>query len=311
MRPAGRWLLGRLPRAVIVLVGAATVTFVAFHLLPGDPARVSLGTPNPTAQLVATTRHQMGLDRPLAQQYLVFVGRLARGDLGMSYQLHEPVAGVIGRGLWPTVELALAAFALAVVVAVPLAVATAGRRRASAALSWTVELVLISSPSFWIGILLLTLFSFDLRLFPVISGTSARGLVLPAVTLAASIVGVLTQILREGLERALDEPFTTSARARGSGETGVRLRHGLRHTLIPLLTTSGWILGALFTGSVVVETVFSRQGLGRVAAAAITGRDLPTVTGVVVVSALAFTVLNIALDAAYHLVDPRLREAAA
>lgn len=298
-------------RALGVLVGAETVTFAAYHLLPGDPAEVSLGVPNPSAELVATTRHEMGLDRPLAVQYVVFLGRLLRGDLGTSYQLHEPVTRVLREQVWATVTLAVAALAIAFAVSVPLAVATAGRRPAMRGLSSGGELLLTSSPSFWIGILLLSLFSFRLGWFPVISGTSVRGLVLPAVTLAVSIIGVLTQVLRDGLERALDEPFTVSARARGTGETMVRLRHGLRHTLIPLLTVSGWILGALLGGTVVVETVFSRQGLGRIAATAITSRDLPTVTGVVLVSALVFCVLNLVIDVLYRVVDPRLRTATA
>lgn len=302
-----RWLLRRLLLAVLVVFGAANVVFFAFNLLPGDPARSMLGATNPTPELLAQVRHELDLDQPVAVQYAHFMGRLVTGDLGDSYQLQEPVTEVIGSQLWPTVQLALAGLALALVVAVALAVFTANRpgaRRIASAF----ELVAASSPGFWIGVLLLALLSFRLQWFPAMGGAGLRGLVLPAVTLAAGLVGVFAQVLREEMERALEQPFVLTARSRGSSETAVRLRHALRHGVIPLITLAGWAVGALFGGAVVVETVFSRQGLGQVTATAVTGRDLPVVTGLVLVSAVVFTLINLLVDALYRVIDPRIEE---
>ncbi|MGW1995565.1 ABC transporter permease [Embleya sp. NPDC001921] len=304
-----RWLIRRVLLAVLVLLGAATLAFGAMHMTPGDPVRVMLGGTTPTPEAVAQIRADMDLDRPLIQQYGNFLNRLLHGDLGTSYQLNDSVSDIIGSQLWPTVQLALAGFLIAIVIALLLAVATAGRRPALRRLSSGIELILTSSPSFWVGVLLLTVFSFHLRLFPATGGTSLRGLVLPAVTLSLSMVGVFTQVLREGLERALEEPFVTSSRARGTGETTVRLRHALRHAMVAMITLSGWVVGALLGGAVVVESVFSRQGIGRTLATAISSRDLNVVTGIVVVSALLFTVINLAVDWLYRVVDPRLKEA--
>ncbi|WP_222869762.1 ABC transporter permease [Actinomadura decatromicini] len=304
------WILRRLLLSLIVVFGAATVTFATLQLTPGDPTYAVLNNPSPPPELVAHVRHDLGFDRPVADQYARFLGRLATGDLGRSYQLDQPVWRVITTQLGSTVELAVAGFVLALGTAIVLATATAGRRPLVGRVSAALELLSVSTPSFWTGIVLLTFLSFRLHLFPATDGTGPRGLALPAVTLALGIAGAYTQVLREGLERALDEPFTLSSRARGSGETAVRLRHALRHALTPIVTMSGWTMGTLLTGAVIVESVFSRQGLGRTLATAISGHDLPLVTGIVVLAAAAFTVLNIAVDLLYRILDPRLREAA-
>ncbi|MCK9902506.1 ABC transporter permease [Parafrankia colletiae] len=308
MTSTARWLARRLALSVLVVVGAATVAFGALQVVPGDPVHVMMGGAAPSPEVYQQTRHELGYDRPLPVRYGRFLGQLLRGDLGRSYQLHRPVAEVIGSQLWPTVQLALAGFGLAFVVAAALAVATAGRRSGWRRLSSAAELVMISTPGFWVGVLLLTAFSFRLQLFPVAGGDSLDGLVLPAVTLALGLIGVFAQVMREGLERALEQPFVLSARARGSGETAVRLRHALRHALIPMVTLAGWIVGTLLGGAVLVETIFSREGLGRITATAIAGRDLPLVTGVAVVAATIFTLLNIAVDLLYRVIDPRMKE---
>ena len=303
-----RWLARRLALAVVVVLGAATVAFGALQLVPGDPVHVLLGGVAPSQEVYEQVRRDLGYDRPLLARYGEFLGRLLRGDLGHSFQLHRPVAEVIGSQLWPTVQLALAGFGLAFAAAAVLAVATAGRRSRLRRLSSALELLMISTPGFWVGVLLLTFFSFRLRLFPVAGGDGLAGLVLPAVTLALGLVGVFAQVMRDGLERALEQPFVLSARARGTGETAVRLRHALRHALIPMITLSGWVVGSLLGGTVLVETIFSREGLGRITATAIASRDLPLVTGIAVVAALVFTVLNIVVDLLYRIVDPRLKE---
>lgn len=308
MNHTTRRLARRLALAVLVIFGAATATFVALHLVRGDPVLTMLGGTSPTPEALAQIRHDTGYDRSLPVQYGLFLGRLLRGDLGTSYQLPQPVARLVSSQLVATVGLAVAGFVLALAVAVPLAVATAGRRRVWRGLSRTLELIAISSPSFWVGELLLAVFSFRWHLFPAAGGGSWRGLALPAVTLALSLVGTFTQVLRVSLERVLEEPFVLSSRARGTAEAAVRWRHALRHALVPLITLSGWTVGALLSGAVVVETVFSRQGLGQLLAQAITARDLPVVTGVVVLSTVVFTVLSLLVDGLCLLVDPRLRE---
>ncbi|MFE3200083.1 ABC transporter permease [Embleya sp. NPDC059237] len=302
------WLVRRIVLGVMVVLGAATAAFAAMHLMPGDPVQAMLGQSGRTPELVARVRHDTGLDRPLYEQYGLFLGRLARGDLGTSYQLQETVTELIRSQVWSTVALSLAGFLLAIVIAVPVAVATAARRPAWRRLTSTVELVLASVPGFWIGVLLLTVFSFHWQLFPAVGGTGARGLVLPALTLALTLVGVFTQVLREEMERALREPFVLSSRARGAGETTVRLRHALRHALIPLLTLSGWTVGTLLTGAVTIETVFNRPGVGRLLVTAVDSRDFPVISGVVVLSAAVFAVISIGTDWLYTIVDARVRE---
>ncbi|MFI0897263.1 ABC transporter permease [Streptomyces sp. NPDC020983] len=303
-----RWLVRRLLLAVLVVYGAATAGFLALRLTPGDPARTLLGLTVPDPQQLTLVRHDLGFDRPLVVQYGIYLGHLVRGDLGLSYQLQEPVSTVIGSQLWSTVQLALSALALALLFAALLAVSSAGRWPVLRGLFSAVELSLTAVPSFGVGVLLLTVFSFRLTVFPAAGGSGPSGLVLPAVTLALSLTGVFAQVLRHGLEEALEQPFTLTARARGTGETAVRLRHAVRHALIPLITLSGWTVGTLLGGAVVVETVFSRQGLGQVVAVAVEHRDFPVVTGVIVVTASVFALLSIVVDGLYRVVDPRLRE---
>jgi peptide/nickel transport system permease protein len=167
--------------------------------------------------------------------------------------------------------------------------------------------VLVSTPPFLIGLVLLSVFSFRLGLFPVSGNRGAAALVLPAVTLALPIAGVLTQVLRDGIDRALDEPFAVTARARGLSERAVLVRHALRHALLPAVTLLGWLFGTLLGGAVIVEAVFGRSGLGQVTLQAVTSADLPVVLAVVVFSAFVYVLLNTAADLAYLIIDPRLR----
>ncbi|NUT49471.1 MAG: ABC transporter permease [Saccharothrix sp.] len=308
MTGAARWLLRRVAHVVVVLGGAATLSFIALELIPGDPARVLVGGAPATPQALALIRHEMGLDLPLPVRFLRHLDRLAHFDLGRSYQLQKPVAQVVGEQLWPTAQLALAASALALAATLLVTTTTAGRSRVVRAACQAFELLAASMPTFWTGILLLSVFSFGLRWFPV-SAAHPAGLVLPAVALALPVTGVLCQVLREATEEVLVQPFVTTARTRGVTEWAVRTRHVLRHTLVPLVTMSGWTLGTLLGGAVVVETVFARPGLGRVTLAAVNGRDFPVVTAVVMLSALVFVVINLVTDALYLVVDPRLRGA--
>jgi peptide/nickel transport system permease protein len=307
MSPLARWLLRRLLLAVGVLWGAATLTFVALHLLPGNPARLIAGAQaETTPAVIAHISAQYGFGRPEIVQYWIFIAGLARGRLGMSDQLGQSVASAIGGQLWATTSLALGAAAGGLGLALVLALSTAGRPWARAVTS-TFQLICVSMPSFWVGILLLTVFSFRLHVFPVLGNAGIGSLVLPWITLALPIAGVLGLVMSEGLERALEQPFALTVLARGVTQRRLRMRHALRHALLPVLTLSGWALSQLLGGVVVVETVFARQGIGELMVNAVSGRDFPVVTGVVLLTAVVLITINIGLDLLYRVVDPRLR----
>ena len=291
--------------AVLVLWGAATLAFLTMRLVPGDAVDVMLG---PHAQVSPETkaaiRTELGLDLPWYQQYVGLLARMLRGDLGESYQLRMPVAEVIGRQLAPTLQLTGLALTIALVLAFAAALLARGRRaRATVA---ALELVVLSSPVFWIGLVLLTVFSFTLGWFPV-SGRGFAALVLPAVTLALPVAALLGQVLRDGLEEAERQPFALSVRARGASQSRLLLRHTLRHGSTGALTLAGYLVGSLLGGTVLVETVFARAGIGRVTLAAIQGRDLPVVMAVIMLSAVVFVVVHLLVELAYPLLDPRLR----
>ncbi|MER5867400.1 ABC transporter permease [Kitasatospora sp. NPDC002040] len=303
-----RRLFVRLLGALAVLIGAATVAFAALQLVPGDPVTVMLGPGSAaTPEVKAEIRATYGLDQPVAVQYLHYLGRLLTGDLGESYQLQRPVAGLIADQLGSTVQLALAALVLAVVLALVAATATAGRRPALRGVSSLLELLAVSSPSYWIGILLLTAFSFQLRIFPVAGDQDLSALVLPAVTLALPLTGVLTQVLREGLETTLGQPFVLTARSRGLAPAAVLLRHALRHTTGPVATLTGWLTGSLLGGAVLVETVFGRPGIGALSLQGAVNKDMPLVIGLVLLSALVFVLISTLVDLLHVAADPRLR----
>ncbi|BAJ32323.1 putative peptide ABC transporter permease protein [Kitasatospora setae KM-6054] len=306
-----RGLLRALPRrlagAFAVLFGAATLAFGALQLIPGDPVAVLLGPANTTTPEVREQiRHQLGFDQPVFTQYLHFLGQLLRGDLGQSYQLQRPVAGLVAEQLGPTLQLVGSAVLLALLVATVSAVATAGRRPGLRSLTGAWELVAVSTPSYWLGLVLLTVFSFHLRWFPVAGADGFGSLVLPAVTLALPLAGTLAQVLREGLEAALAQPFAVTVRARGRGRTALVVRHALRHAAVPMVTLTGWLTGSLLGGTVLVEAVFGRPGVGALVLGAVNSRDVPVVIGVVLFSALAFVVISAVVDALYTVLDPRL-----
>ena len=312
-RPFAITLGRRALSGVGVAWGAATLTFLAIQLTPGDPALAIVGGPeaSPTEEVLATVREQYGFTDPLWQQYLSYLGKLLTGDLGTSYRLHTPVTQVIGEQISGTVQLAVSAAVLAVAIAVASAVLTAKRSRPVRAVASGAELLLTSTPSFWLGIVLLVIFSYGLRWFPSIGNDGWRSLVLPALTLALPIAALLAQVLRASLEEALEQPFIVTARARGLGEAGVRLGHALRHSIIPLVTMSGFVIGGLLGGAVITESLFTRQGIGRVLLAAVNGKDLPVVLGVVLLAALVYVVVNLFVDLVYPLIDPRLKERSA
>jgi peptide/nickel transport system permease protein len=304
-----RWALLRLGGVVFVLWAVATVTFFALRLIPGDPAEAVLGGPGSqaSAEALARARADYGLDQPLATQYVVYLGRLAVGDLGDSYALRQSVASVVLTNLPPTLLLALVSLAVGALLALALAIWSTRGGRVSAAIGSLLEIVAAAVPHFWLAISMILLFSTTLGWLPPVSVPGPLGLVLPVLTLGIPLAGFLGQVMREALLDALESPFVLSARARGEGDAGVFWRHALRHAAIPAIGLLGWAFGALVSGAVVVETIFARQGLGRSLLSAVQSRDVPLVIGVVLVVALAYMLVTTLTDLADRLVDPRLR----
>ncbi len=295
--------------AILVLWISATLTFFALKLIPGDPVeRLLAGIWDVTPEMRAQVTSYYGLDKPIWEQYWTYLSHLVVGDLGTSYQRQAPVVEVILAELPATLTLTTVSIVLAIAIALIAAPFTAGRNRFARIVAQGVELLAISMPSFWLGILLMTLFAFTWPIFPAFGVDKPLSIVLPALTLAIPIAGVIGQLLRERIEYTLQEPFVTSVRARGVGETALRTNHVLRHASIPALTLSGVIFGTLLSGAAIVETLFSRPGVGRVAVSAIQERDIPLVLGIVVFSALGFIIVNTVIDLLYPVLDPRLRK---
>lgn len=306
-------VLRRLGVSLVTLWGAATLTFFALRLVPVDPAFAILGAGQQqvdiSPEVLAVVRAEYHLDEPLIVQYLLYLGRLVRGDLGMSYVQEQPVAPLLAAQAGPTVALALAAIVLAVVISLVGGVLTAGRRLPSA-VSSAIELVLASTPVFWLGFVLMLVFAVWLRALPILDSGDLRSLVLPALTLALPTAALLLQVLRQSLDDALEQPFILSARARGLGSLAVTVRHALRHAAVPYLTMLGFSFGALLGGAAITETLFSRPGLGRLLVDSVAAQDIPVVIGVVLVATAVFILVNTLVDLSYGLVDPRVREAA-
>lgn len=296
----------RLLTGLLVAWGAVTAAFIGMHALPGRVEDILAGDMS-WPGLREAIAQEWGLDQSIWSQYVGFIRRIAQGDFGTSYVMRQPVADVIGPQIWPTVHLALSAGMLAVVLAVLAATLTAGRGRIARTSASLIELACVSAPVFWIGLLLLLAFSFTLRWFPVSGADSWRALVLPAVTLALPTAGLLAQVLREAMEKALEQPFVVTARARGIGETLLRLRHVLRHAALPAVTLGGWLVGGLLGGAVITEKVFGRPGLGTVTLNAVLSQDAPVVLAVVMLAALIHVFASTLLDVAYVFIDPRLK----
>ena len=294
---------------IVVLGGAATLAFLAFRVIPGDPVSVMLGPQAQVSDAVKDAiRAELGLDRPPLEQYLSYLGQLVQGNLGESYQLRMPVTEVIGRQLGATLQLTALALIIAVVLALTVALLTRGR--VARGIVAGVELIVLSSPVFWIGLLLLSVFAFGLGWFPVSGTRNPATIVLPAVTLALPVAALLGQVLRDGIEAAERQPFATTVRARGAGQVRLTAHHTLRHGAAGALTLTAYLVGSLLGGAVLVETVFARPGIGRVTLAAITDRDLPVITGIILFSALVFVVVSVVVELLHPVIDPRQRRRA-
>ena len=301
--------LRRLAGAVGVLWAASTLTFIVQQLMPGSPALTILsgGATKPTHAQILAVDKTYGFNKPVIIQYLTFIGHLAQGNLGTSYLQHLPVTTIIAQQMWPTIELTVVSLVFSWVIALVFTISTAKRGRVVSAIGSGIEIIAAGLPQYWLGIILLVVFAIELKWFPVEGGNGLAPIVLPALTLAIPLAGFIGQVTRDEFGKVLDQPFIISARARGMGDTGVRLRHALRHAVLPGITLSGWALGSLFSSAVVVEAVFAREGLGQVLTNAVAGQDMPVVVGVTLLVAVVYVVANLLVDAAYVLVDPEIR----
>jgi ABC-type dipeptide/oligopeptide/nickel transport system permease component len=293
--------------ALPTLLGVATLVFFFIHLLPGDPVDVMLGEAASAADRVRL-RAALGLDRPLLEQYAVFLLRAAHGDLGRSLRDGTPVSVLIQGRLPATLLLAAAAGSMALALAIPLGTLSArhrGRWPDSAATGFA--LLGASLPNFFLGPLLVLLFSVWLGWLPVSGADSAGSLVLPAVTLGLGMSAILTRLVRAAMLDALSADYIRTARAKGLSERTVFLRHALRSALLPVATILGLQLGSLFGGAIITETIFAWPGVGRLTLQAIDSRDYPLVQGCVLVIACGYVAANLLTDLVYQRLDPRVR----
>ena len=299
----GRRLITTLP----VLWGAATLVFVVMRLLPGDPAALMLAEGGGSIEAIAELRAELGLDAPLPVQYARYLIQLLRGDLGTSLFTHRPVATTIAEQLPSTIELAIVAMILAVGLGIMLGVVAAVRRGTWLdTLATTVSVTGVSVPIFWSALLLIWLFSLKLRLLPATGQGGIAHLIMPALVLGLASSGAIARLVRASLLEVFNQAFVNTARAKGLRESTLLVRHALKNALIPVITIIGLQFGFLLGGTVVIETVFSRPGIGRLLINAILWKDFPVVQGVVLLAALVYTLVNLTIDIAYAYLDPRI-----
>ena len=302
------YVVRRLLVAIPTLLGVATVVFSLLRLLPGDPASVIAG-PTATPESIANIRHQLGLDLPLWHQYLAFLGRLLRGDLGISTRTGSPVVEEILTRAPYTAELAVTSLALAVLVGITAGVIAATRHNGGADLGISGTAVFgVSMPVYWLGLMLIIVFAVRLRVLP--AAGADRGvlsIILPAITLALFSMGLVARQTRSAMLEVLGQDFVRTARAKGAPRSAVLIRHALRNALLPVVTTIGLQFGTLLGGAVLTETVFAWPGVGRLLVDSIGSRDYPVVQGVVLMLSVTFIVINLLTDLVYAYVDPRIR----
>ena len=302
-----RFVLKRVGGAAFVIAGTITLVFLVLHWLPGDPAALIAGD-SATAETVANIRAQLGTDRPLWNQYFIYIAGLAHGDLGTSFATREPVLGRLWAQVPATMMLTLFASGVALVAGLLLGVVSAvNRGKLLDRAIQTVMLFLTSMPSFWLGILLILVFSVTLRWLPAIGNGSWRQLVLPVSCLGMITSGRLMRMVRSSVIDVLDEPFVTTLRGKGLRERQVLFTHVLRNALIPEVTLLGILVGELLSGTVVVETLFARQGIGRMLVDALSVKDIPVVQGTVLLASIFFVLINMLVDLSYGLIDRRVR----
>ena len=301
-----RFLIARLLLLLPTLFGAVTLVFLLIHAVPGDPVEAMLGETASSADKAALA-HELGLDQPLPIQYARFMVGLASGDLGRSLYNQGSVAELVLRRLPATLELTLAAMAIALLVSFPLGIFAAVRSgSAGDRLALLFSLFGLAMPNFWLGPLLMIVFSIELGWLPVSGRGGPANLVLPAITLGTAMAAILTRMIRSGLIDTIHEDYIRTARAKGVGERRIWLKHALRNSLMSVITIVGLQFGSLLAGAIVTESIFSWPGLGRLTLQAIQTRDYPLVQGCVLAIAVSYLLVNLLTDVLYRAVDPRI-----
>jgi ABC-type dipeptide/oligopeptide/nickel transport system permease component len=291
-----------------VVLGVSVVVFSIVHLLPGDPVLIILSGANATPEQVAEVRAQLRLDDPIPVQYLRFLRRAAAGDFGRSIFTRRPVIDEIADQLPSTLQLALTAILIATAVGLVLGITAAIRQD-----TWVDRAAMllalggVSMPSFWLGLVLILIFSLQLGWFPATGQGGVSRLILPAATIGLNYSAIIARLVRSSVLEVLGNNYITTARAKGLSEWLVVLKHAVANALIPVTTIIGVQLGNLLAGTIIVETVFSRQGMGRLAVTAVLDKDYPLIQGVVLVSALGYVLVNLLVDLSYSVLDPRIR----
>jgi len=303
------YLLKRALFTLPVLFGITVVVFFVVALIPGDAVAAMMTQVKLEPAQMANLRRQLGLDDPLHVQLGRYLADLARGDLGNSVFGYRPVATLIAANIGATLQLTVAAMAVAMAFGIPLGILAAVRHNTVWDLSgMVVALVGISIPGFWLGLLLIQVFSVNLGWLPITGGGSPwRALILPAFALGVAEAAILARLTRASVIETLQEDYIRTARAKGMSGTRVVWRHALRSAFIPILTMLGMQFGSLLGGAVVIENVFARQGLGTLVTRAVINRDAPVVQGVVLTAASLYVLVNLAVDALYAFIDPRIR----
>jgi len=301
------YILRRLLLTIPVILGVSTLVFLFIHFIPGDPVQVMLGESARVAD-VEKLRRGLGLDRPLQEQYLLFLKGLVTGNLGTSIHTGQPILTSILQRYPATLQLMISAMTVALLLAIPLGVISASKQYSLLDNgSMFCALLGISMPNFWLGPLLILLFSIQLNWLPVSGRGSLRHLILPAVTLGIHLMAILTRMTRSSVLEILHEDYITTARSKGLRELVVIFKHALRNALIPVITIIGFQCGALLSGALITETIFAWPGLGRLTITAIQKRDYPLVQGCVLVISLSYVFVNLLTDLAYAWADPRIR----
>nr|WP_256262423.1 ABC transporter permease [Pseudomonas gingeri] len=300
------YTLRRLLLLLPMLLGVSIVIFLVMHFIPGDPAQLAAG-PDATEADIAQIRKNYGLDQPLAAQYIIYVKKIASGDFGESFQTFTPVLESIARTLPATIELTAAGMLLAVLIGIPLGIVAALKPRSFLDSSLTTVAVLgISIPGFFLGLILMLIFSANLGWLPPTGRGGLQHLILPAFTLGLPYVATFSRLARSTMMDVLKEDYIRTAYAKGVPSYKVILKHALSNAAIPLVTVFGMDFGRLLGGAVIVETVFAWPGMGRLLIDAIMARDIYVVQGTVIVFAAAVVIINLIVDLVYGILDPRI-----
>lgn len=298
----------RLIAMIPVVFGVLLLVFSMLHLVPGDPVKMMLGEFQASPAQIAKLQSELHLNEPLPQQFGRYVWNALHGNLGRSIRSNKPVTQEIMDNLPSTLELALSGLLVAAVLGISFGVLAAVKQYSWVdAGSMLVALIGVSMPSFWLGLLLIFAFSLRFRWFPATGGGDLKHLVLPAVTLGLGASAIIARLTRSSMLEVMRNEYVTTARSKGLRESRVIIRHALKNALIPVVTIFGLQFGQLLAGTVVIETVFGRPGIGRLIVDAILNKDFPLVQGIVLVIAISYVVVNFIVDLLYAFLDPRIR----